>query len=478
MKGKRLLMLYWVFTSLLVFAAVTGVFSNLAGLPLITTSSGATAAGYSGAELCSLCHRSEYEAWNQSYHNNLGLINITDGVKYYWLSPPWLHDGVTRIYTQAEDATEGFRCANCHTTGYDPITQTWPGWNSTDEEEAARLLGVQCEVCHGPGMTMEIDYAGDVCAACHGEGSHIQYLDARIGPHNETLSAASGDSCLSCHSTQGFLAAQGVMDEEVTLEAEDLTSVSCVVCHSPHDAAYEAQLRSESSTELCGVCHTGATHSPQYDTFIEGPHEKAGIECTDCHGQGTHLAHGSVSETFNHTFGIYSTYYPYTQTDPMVCTKCHDQTWATTQLGVIQEATDSVLEHVVEAILEADTAISAASEVSGVDQTKIDEAVALFEQAETLVESVEADMSSGLHDPEGTFKRLSEAQGLAGEASSIATNAALDVTAEQLSDAQDELSSIQGELSSTQMYLYVGGTGCIIGGLLLGLLVGRRWTSP
>ena len=97
---------------------------------------------------------------------------------------------------------------------------------------------------------------------------------------------------------------------EVTLETEGLASISCAVCHSPHDATNSTQLRLESTTELCGQCHTGTTHYPQYDVYIEGPHEKAGVECTQCHGEGTHLVQGSIGETFNHTFGVYDTYYP------------------------------------------------------------------------------------------------------------------------------------------------------------------------
>jgi predicted CXXCH cytochrome family protein len=457
---------------LLVLAAIAGTFSNLTGTPLITTADGADE-GYVGAEMCGICHKREYDAWNQSYHNNAGLLNITDGTKWYWMSPPWLHNGSTRIYNDAQFA----RCASCHATGYDEETGTWPGSDSLDPEEAGAFLGVQCETCHGPGLTMEVDYAGGVCSSCHGEGSHIQSLDYSIGPHNSTLSEASSDSCTSCHSTQGYLASQGVIDMEVTLETEGLTSISCVVCHSPHDAANSTQLRLESITELCGQCHTGTTHYPQYDFYIEGPHEKAGVECTQCHGEGTHLAHGSISETFNHTFGIYDTYYPYNQTDPVTCSKCHDQTWATTQLGVIQTTAENIIENVTEAIHEADAAISSASQVSGVDQAKIDEAMELFETAEALVESVEADKSRGLHNPEGSFELLSEALVLASEASSLVNNAVQEVTSSQLSSIQEDLSSVQGNLNITETYMYIGAIGGIIGGLFLGLLVGRRWTT-
>jgi formate-dependent nitrite reductase cytochrome c552 subunit len=161
----------------------------------------------------------------------------------------------------------------------------------------------------------------------------------------------------------------------------------------------------------------------------------------------------------------------------VACSKCHDQTWATTQLGVIQETTENIVVNVTEAIYEADAVITSASEVSGVDQAKIDEAIELFEAAEELVEIVEADSSSGLHNPEGSFELLSEALGLAGEASNLANMAVQEVTSSQLSSVQEEFSTVQGNLATTEMYMYVGAIGGIIGGLFLGLLVGRRWTT-
>jgi predicted CXXCH cytochrome family protein len=473
-----------VIAAIVVFTLIMGVSTNLPGIPSVSSQNGVFDE-YVGAEVCGLCHSIEYASWNQSYHNNAGLINITDGTHWYWMSPPWLHNGSTRIYNDAQFA----RCGACHATGYDSDTDTWPGSDSLDPEEAGAFLGVQCEVCHGPGAehigaptgqkkdTIIVDYTGSVCSSCHGSGSHIQYNDFVISPHNETLSAASRDSCMSCHSTQGYLASQGILDLEITMETEGLASISCVVCHSPHEAANMTQLRYEGITELCGQCHTGTTHAPQYDVYIEGPHEKAGVECTQCHGEGTQLAHGHISETFNHTFAIYNTYYPYNQTDPVTCTKCHDQTWATTQLGVIQETTENIIINVTEAIHEADAAIASASGVSGVDQAKLDEATELFEKAEGLIETVEADSSSGLHNPEGSFEKLSEALGLAGEASNIANKAVQEVTSSQLSSAQEELSTVQGNLNTTETYMYLGAIGGIIGGLILGMLVGRRWTS-
>jgi predicted CXXCH cytochrome family protein len=482
--SKRLLAMYWLIVPLIVFTLVTGLSTSLPDIPSASSQNGASGE-YIGAETCGLCHRTEYAAWNQSYHNNAGLLNITDGTKYYWLSPEWLHNGSTRLMDEAYFS----RCASCHTTGYDSDTGTWPGSDSLDPEEAGAFIGVQCEVCHGPGGehldapigqkkdVISIDYSYATCAQCHS-----QPADHSVSAHNTSALVMPRESCMSCRSTQGFLSSQGIIDDEVTLETEGIESISCVACHSPHDAENHAQLRLdqlevESITELCGTCHTGTNHHPQYDVYIEGPHEKAGVECTSCHGEGTRFVRGNVAEWFNHTFAIYNTFYPFNQTDPLVCGECHDQTWATAQLGVIQETTETIVVNVTEAIHEAEAAISSASNVSGVDQVQIDEATELFEEAELLLEHVEADASSGLHNPEGLFESLSEALQLAGEATILANEAVQEVTASQLSNAQTDLSSVRGILSSTQTYMYVGAIGGIIGGLILGLLVGRKWTS-
>ncbi len=477
--SKRLLAVYLLLVPLVIFTLITGLSTSLSDIPSAFSQNEASD-DYIGAETCGLCHRTEYAAWNQSYHNNAGLLNITDGAKYYWLSPEWLHDGATRIMDEAYFGN----CASCHTTGYDSDTGTWPGSDSLDPEEAGAFLGVQCEVCHGPGGehldapmdekkdAIIIDYSYATCDTCHS-----QPTDLSMSGHNSSLqdamsSSRASDSCLKCHSTQGYLG------EAVTMTTAGLEPISCVACHSPHDATNEAQLREETPTDTCGTCHDyPPRHATEYTLYIEGPHEKAGLECTSCHGPGTAVVRGSVSEWFNHTLGVYNTYYPYNQIDPIVCGQCHDQSWATVQLSIIQETVEDVTSNVSKAIDDAEAAVETASQTSGIDQTKITQAEALVDSATNLQRLVNGDESGGFHNPEQSFGLLSEALGLAGEASRIANNAIQDTLSSQLSNVQTDLSSVQGTLSSTQTYMYVGAVGGIVGGIVLGLLVGRKWSS-
>jgi len=461
---KRLLAVYWLLVTLVAFTVITGTSTSPAGIQLTATSAATSSSNpstYVGAEQCASCHPKQYATWKQSYHNNTGLINITAGIRYYWLSPAWLHNGSTRKMSQTDFA----RCARCHVTGYDSKTGTWPGWNSTDPAVAGKLLGVQCEVCHGPGMTMSINYSSTLCGQCH-----TQPKDLKLSAHNDSLptmlaSTRRADRCLKCHSTQGFLG------ENVTLATTGLESISCVTCHSPHNATNEYQLRQETPIDTCGKCHDyPPRHATSYTLFIEGPHEKAGLECTSCHGQGTRLRYGIAQPWFNHTFWIYNTYYPYTQADPMVCTRCHTQSWATTQLGIIQGTVEEVIANVTTAINNANTAITTANQTSGVDKAKITQATTLSSTALSWVRYVNGDRSSGFHNPEKTYELLSEAWRLAGQAEALAKTAQQEAISKQLS-------GVQGQLATTQMYLYVGVVGAIIGGLIIGLLVGRRWST-
>jgi len=392
--------------------------------------------GYVGAEQCATCHSEKYAGWNQTAHAHMaGIYVINASGTFYWVHAP--------NYTVMDQATFIARCARCHVTGWDPVTKTWPYWNSTDPDLAGMFLNVQCEVCHGSGVSMTLNYSSALCGQCHGQPKDLQ-----LSAHNDSLtdllaSTHAADYCLICHSTQAFL---GI---NVSLTTPGLEPIACALCHEPHSEEYEYQLRFENSTELCGQCHTGS-YNPQYDFFITSPHEKAGLECASCHGQGTRLYHGTEEPWFNHTFWIYNTFYPYNQTEPIVCSLCHTQTWATSQLGVIQDLTTQLITNVTHAIDNAKATITIANQTSGVNQTKIDDALAMVETAEDYVHYVENDRSEGFHNPEQTFAILSEAAWLAREAESTALNARAEALSGDVTTLGAQVSSLQNQVTSLQ----------------------------
>jgi len=214
------------------------------------------------------------------------------------------------------------------------------------------------------------------------------------------------------------------------------------------------------------------------------PHEEAGLECTSCHGQGTEIGHGGEEEPwFNHTFWIYNTFYPYNQTEPMVCGTCHTGEsfdWAVSQLELIQNSTVDLLITVTQLIEEANATITTANQTSGVDQAKIDEALALFEEAENLSNYVEDDEAGGFHNPEA----LTEAAQLATEAKTLATSAIATANLEtQISTLEGDVENLEERIDSlesaaaTVPYLYAGlglAIGFIVGAAILYAVVWRR----
>ncbi len=209
-------------------------------------------------------------------------------------------------------------------------------------------------------------------------------------------------------------------------------------------------MRYENSTELCGQCHS------QAEFFEDSAHFKAGLECTSCHGQGTHFAHGHESAVINHTWGIYGMHYPYNQTtaeEPIVCSTCHTQSWATSQLGVIQSLTTELITNVTQAIENAKAAIGIANQTSGANQTQINLATEMVEAAEDYIYDIERDSSEGFHNPEQTFAMLGWASHLANEAQVLAFEGLVSekTTLEaQVSSLETQVTSLQNQTNTLQ----------------------------
>jgi peroxiredoxin len=78
-----------------------------------------SAADYVGSQACQACHAAEYKQWQESDHS--GALDAL----------------------RADHADQDADCQKCHTTGFGEKTG-WPAGG-------AKLAGVGCESCHGPG---------------------------------------------------------------------------------------------------------------------------------------------------------------------------------------------------------------------------------------------------------------------------------------------------------------------------------------
>ncbi|MGD2200284.1 MAG: ammonia-forming cytochrome c nitrite reductase subunit c552 [Candidatus Bathyarchaeota archaeon] len=386
-----------------------------------------------------MCHQNEYDTWLETPHADAAGIEVINETGTYYYVAASAH----RIYTESAFLA---RCRNCHVTGWDEEMETWP----EKETDPGKFLGIQCEYCHGPyqahsadNPAMILDYSAAVCDDCHNQpGDHALSRHSQTYEDLQTSDHAR-DSCLHCMTTQGFIG------QEVTMETEGLVSLSCAACHDSHSIENHYQLRYEDADEVCAQCHVGS-HHPQSEFYPDGPHDKADVECVQCHGAGERLWHGSTSAWFNHTFWIYNINYPYDQEEPMVCAQCHEIDWATEQLEVIETLTNDFGTNATEVVHAAEAAIEVANATTGVSSTKITEAAELAGKAYDIIHLVEADASGGLHNPEHTYALLGHASMLAGEAQTTALEAQADALGEDVSTFGARVSTLESSISSLE----------------------------
>lgn len=93
---------------------------------------------YIGAKKCRMCHLKEYNAWSQTK-----MANVFELLK------PGVRPDVKKAakLDPSKDYTTDSLCLGCHTTGYGK-----PG-GFVDLATTPDLVGVGCEMCHGPGGT-------------------------------------------------------------------------------------------------------------------------------------------------------------------------------------------------------------------------------------------------------------------------------------------------------------------------------------
>jgi hypothetical protein len=155
----------------------------------------------------------------------------------------------------AGEENKPYDCGRCHTTNWvandDPTDLSGnqgelPGmWGTFDEG------GIQCEQCHGNGMTMEVDDSAAACGECHNRD---------FPPGTEVNQIPAGG---------GFIRHHEQYNEQL---AGPHANFKCVDCHDPHARA-EWSIVTE-----CSVCHGAIEESFAKTTMYD-----YGVECKDCH---------------------------------------------------------------------------------------------------------------------------------------------------------------------------------------------------
>jgi len=197
------------------------------------TSFGSNSSGYQSPTddnigKCQTCHEDFYTAWSTSRHS---VAFSSEGFQ-----GPW------------EDAGKPDSCLNCHTTGYNAVTNT------------AAADNVTCEACHAaytskhPAENMPVDRSGKTCGDCHRES----YDEWQVSAHRDA-------------------------------------GLDCVACHDVHTT----QLKAENALALCATCH-----AERASEFTHATHSEQNVECVDCHIEKASWTVGEGHSRVNHSFEV------------------------------------------------------------------------------------------------------------------------------------------------------------------------------
>jgi predicted CXXCH cytochrome family protein len=225
--------------------------------------------GYDEAEVkltvCGNCHVGQQAGWENTAH-----------------ADAW--EGL-----QSSGGAQAF-CEGCHTVGpMGSAASAEGGWSTTQDP---RYHDVQCENCHGPGQThvSNPDASQPIpslavgtpetglttCAECH-SGEHHPFVEEwSESPHAHVVEypASRPEECGACHVAQVTLQTWGENADYLEKDGAPLPVV-CAVCHDPHDATNEGQLRFPVNTtsienHLCARCHNRRT--------VPDPNSSHGLE--------------------------------------------------------------------------------------------------------------------------------------------------------------------------------------------------------
>jgi len=168
-------------------------------------------------------------------------------------------------------------CEACHSVNDrgNAGTDAAVGYTSTKD---ARYHDVQCESCHGAGLThassptssnrplasIKADTAAtNGCGECH-SGTHNPFVEEwRKSGHAmtwETSHNSTNAECQGCHTAQGALARWGKGGNFLEKDSPDKLPAVCATCHDPHGSDNPKQLRfpldaANLEANLCVQCH-------------------------------------------------------------------------------------------------------------------------------------------------------------------------------------------------------------------------------
>jgi DmsE family decaheme c-type cytochrome len=185
---------------------------------------------------------------------------------------------------------------------------------SLQADPSAFVGSETCATCHAeeskkftsnPHAKLALEHGGKgvTCESCHGAGkAHVE----SGGDKTKILNLAAAtpkkvdETCLGCHAGAhpNFLRSPHAR-----------ANVSCLSCHSVHQAAPETLLLKASQPALCYQCHTDIKPS-----FAQPFHHRVNeglVQCSDCHDSHGTFGNNNLKSTADQN---------------AICTKCHTET--------------------------------------------------------------------------------------------------------------------------------------------------------
>jgi predicted CXXCH cytochrome family protein len=242
-------------------------------------------------------------------------------------------------------------CEACHSVNDrgNIVADTAVGYRST---KAERYHDVQCESCHGAGLTHAkgpntdnrplASIRADTnittgCGECH-TGTHTPFAEEwKKSGHSMTWEASHNSTdpyCQGCHTAQGFLSKWGVTNNYLEKTSTDMLPATCATCHDPHGSDNDHQLRfpinaANLEDNLCIKCHQ--RRGTVQDAIEQGRNSVHSPEGPTLLGQAGWFPPGmSISDSIIGTHGSVTK-------NPKLCAGCHVQAFQGTDAATGQQ---------------------------------------------------------------------------------------------------------------------------------------------